>query len=151
MGLGHKKGHVHGKNVSGGHSTLIDAADDVIKKIDKMWWFQEVRPGEISFARGGKPSVTVRRHPDPTYKDTLKLIFRQSVAAQDVYIHVDGLGANLTTIVGDIRRIVEKALRGAEFYDRTIGEMRGEVEEEVRAAVSPHGADLLAKWEKKKK
>ena len=56
MGLGNKKGHVHGSQVSGGHSTLIDGADAVIKKLGVLPWFQSVRPGVISVARGGKPS-----------------------------------------------------------------------------------------------
>jgi hypothetical protein len=38
MGLGKKKGHVHGKNVSGGHSTLIDGADAVVKKLGAFSW-----------------------------------------------------------------------------------------------------------------
>ena len=67
MGLGNKKGHVHGTNVSGGHSTLIDGADAIVKKLGVLSWFESVRPGMISVARGGKPSVTIRRYADATH------------------------------------------------------------------------------------
>jgi len=60
MGLGSKKGHVHGKRVSGGHSTLIEGADAIVKKVGSFSWFESVRPGVISVAKGGKLSVTIR-------------------------------------------------------------------------------------------
>src|SRR5262249_54254830 len=61
MGLGKKRGHVQGSQVSGGHTTLIDGADAVVKKLGGLPWFESVRPGVISVAKGGKLSVTVRR------------------------------------------------------------------------------------------
>ena len=119
MGLGNKKGHVHGTNVSGGHSTLIDGADDIVKKLGAMPWFESVRPAAISIAKGGKPSVTIRRHADATHENTLKLIFRKTGSVQDVFVHVRDLEANMAAIVSDILRVVGKEMRGAEVYDRT--------------------------------
>src|SRR3954451_919791 len=75
MGLGNKKGHVHGSKVSGGHTTLIDGADAVVKKLGVLPWFESVRPGIISVAKGGKLSVTIRRPGDATHVNTVKLIF----------------------------------------------------------------------------
>src|SRR5262245_12957834 len=119
MGLGKKKGHVHGSDVSGGHSTLIDGADAVVKRLGGLPWFESVRPSVISLARGGKPSVTIRRHTDATHVNTVKLIFRTKGSVQDVFLHVRGLETNLPTIVGDILRVVGKEWRGATVYDRT--------------------------------
>ena len=119
MGLGNKKGHVHGTNVSGGHSTLIDGADAIVKKLGVFSWFESVRPGIISVAKGGKLSVTIRRYTDPTHVNTVKLIFRTKGSVQDVYLHVRELEKNLPTIVSDILRVVGKELRGALVYDRT--------------------------------
>src|SRR3954467_15812241 len=112
MGLGNKRGHVHGSQVSGGHTTLIDGADAVVKKLGALAWFESVRPGVISVARGGKPSVTVRRHADATHENTVKLIFRTKGSVQDVYLHVRQMETNLPTIVGDITRVVGKHWRG---------------------------------------
>jgi Predicted metal-binding protein (DUF2103) len=119
MGLGNKKGHVHGSHVSGGHSTLIEGADGVVKKLGVLSWFESVRPAEISVAKRGKPSVTIRRHADATHQNTLKLIFRKSGSVQDVYVHVRDLETNLQAIVSDISRVIGKEWRGAEVYDRT--------------------------------
>ena len=119
MGLGNKKGHVHGSQVSGGHTTLIDGWDAVIKKLGGMAWFESVRPGIISVARGGKPSVTVRRHADATYVNTLKMVVRTKGSVQDVFVHVRDLETNLAGIVSDIVRVVGKEFRGAAVYDRT--------------------------------
>ena len=118
MGLGNKKGHVHGSHVSGGHTTLVDGADAVVKKLGNMAWFESVRPGEISVAKGGKLSVTIRRHADATHVNTVKLIFRTKGSVQDVYLHVRELDKNLPAIVGDISRVVARELRGAAVYDR---------------------------------
>ena len=119
MGMGKKKGHVHGSSVRGGHSTLIDGADAVVKKLGGMSWFESVRPAEISVAKGGKLSVTIRRHVDATHQNTLKLIFRKPRSIQDVYVQVHDLETNLPAIVVDISKVVGKELRGAEVYDRT--------------------------------
>lgn len=119
MGLGNKKGHVHGSQVSGGHTTLVDGADVVVKKLGALPWFESVRPAEISVAKGGKPSVTIRRHTDATHVNTLKLVFRTKGSVQDVYVHVRELETNLPVIVSDICRAVAKEFRGAEVYDRT--------------------------------
>src|SRR3954462_14174073 len=99
MGLGNKKGHVHGTTVRGGHSTLIDGADAVVKKLGLLSWFESVRPADISHARGGKPSVTIRRHANATHQNTLKLIFRKSRSVQVVYVHVRDLETSLAAIV----------------------------------------------------
>ena len=122
MGLGNKKGHVHGSQVSGVHTTLIDGADNVIKKLGVLSWFESVRPGVISVAKGGKLSVTIRRPADTTHVSTLKLIFRTKGSVQDVFLQVRDLEANLANIVTDISRVVRKELRGAVVYDRTIGQ-----------------------------
>ena len=119
MGLGKKKGHVQGSQVSGGHTTLIDGADAVVKKLGALPWFESVRPGVISVARGGKPSVTVRRPADARHANTVKLIFRTKASVQEVYLHVREMEKNLPTVVGDILRVVGKEWRGAVVYDRT--------------------------------
>lgn len=120
MGLGNKKGHVHGSQVSGRHTTLIDGADNVVKKLGALSWFESVRPGIISVAKGGKLSVTIRRPAGATHTNTVKLIFRTKGSVQDVYLHVRDLETNLADIVSDISRVVGKELRGAVVYDRTI-------------------------------
>lgn len=119
MGLGNKKGHVQGSQVSGGHTTLIDGADSVVKKLGVLSWFESVRPGIISVAKGGKLSVTIRRPADTTHVNTVKLIFRTKGSVQDVYLQVRDLEANLAAIVSDISRVVGKELRGAVVYNRT--------------------------------
>ncbi len=86
MGLGRKKGHVQGSQVSGGHTTLIDGADSVVKKLGVLSWFESVRPGIISVAKGGKLSVTIRRPADTTHVNTMKLIFRTKGSVQEVYL-----------------------------------------------------------------
>lgn len=125
MGLGNKKGHVHGSQVSGGHTTLVDGADAVVKKLGALSWFESVRPGVISVAKGGKPSLTIRRHADATHVNTLKLVFRTKGSVQDVYLHVRELETILPTVVGDISRVVGKEFRGAEVYDRTADHVDG--------------------------
>jgi hypothetical protein len=119
MGLGKKKGHVQGSQVSGGHTTLIDGADAVVKKLGGLAWFESVRPGVISVARGGKLSVTVRRPGEARHANTLKLTFRTKGSVQDVYLQVRDLEANLPAVVSDILRVVGKEWRGAVVYDRT--------------------------------
>src|SRR4051794_8611702 len=131
MGLGHKKGHVHGTSVSGGHSTLIDGADAIVKKLGVLSWFESVRPGIISVARGGKLSVTIRRYADATHANTVKLTCRTKRSVQDVYLHVRDLDTNLSTIVSDILQVVGKEMRGAVVYDRTAE--RGAEEERQEA------------------
>jgi Predicted metal-binding protein (DUF2103) len=119
MGLGNKKGHVQGSQVSGGHTTLIDGADKVIKKLGVLSWFESVRPGMISVAKGGNLSVTIRRPADTTHVNTVKLIFRTKGSVQDVFLQVRDLESNLERIVIDISKVVGKELRGAVVYDRT--------------------------------
>lgn len=119
MGLGNKKGHVHGSQVSGTHTTLVDGADNVIKKLGVLSWFESVRPGVISVAKGGKLSVTIRRPADSTHVNTVKLIFRTKGSVQDVYLNVRDLETDLAEIVSDISRVVGRELRGAVVYDRT--------------------------------
>jgi hypothetical protein len=122
MGLGNKKGHVQGSQVSGGHTTLIDGADNVVKKLGVLSWFESVRPGIISVARGGKLSVTIRRPADTTHVNTVKITFRTKGSVQDVFLQVRDLEGNLAEIVSDISKVVRKELRGAVVYDRTIGQ-----------------------------
>ncbi len=136
MGLGHKKGHVQGTSVSGGHSTLIDGADVIVKKLGVLLWFESVRPGVISVARGGKPSITVRRYANTTHVNTVKVTFRTKTSVQDVFLHVRDLETNLPTIVSDIIRVVGKEKRGAIVYDRTAEQGTEEVREEGRQAIA---------------
>ncbi len=149
MGLGNKKGHVHGSHVSGGHSTLIDGADVVVKKLSGMAWFESVRPGIISISKGGKLSITVRRHTDATHVNTVKLIFRTKGSVQDVYLHVRDLETNLSAIVSDISRIVGKELRGADVYDRTDDHVVDAREEDRQTAIGAE--DAPEKGAKKKR
>jgi hypothetical protein len=122
MGLGNKKGHVSGSQVSGGHTTLIDGADAVVKKLGGLAWFESVRPGIIAVAKGGKLSVTIRRYADATHANTLKLVFRTKGSVQDVYLHVRALDENLLAIAADVARVVSREIRGAAVYDRTADE-----------------------------
>src|SRR5580704_5513560 len=119
MSLGNKKGHVQGSQVSGSHTTLIDGADKVIKKLGVLSWFESVRPGVISVAKGGNLAVTIRRPADTTHVNTVKLLFRTKGSVQDVFLQVRDLEANLANIVKDISNVVGKELRGAVLYDRT--------------------------------
>src|SRR5262249_53968938 len=119
MGLGNKRGHVHGSKVSGGHTTLIDGADAVVKKLGGLSWFESVRTGVISVATGGHRSVTIRRYAGGTHANTVKLIFRTKRSVQDVYLRVHDMETNLPAVVGDIVRVVGKEWRGAVVYDRT--------------------------------
>ena len=141
---------MHGKNVRGGHSTLIDGADAIVKKLGACSWFESVRPGIISVARGGKLSVTIRRYAHAAHVNTVKLIFRTKGSVQDVYLQVRGLETNLATIVSDIHRVVVKELRGAEVYDRTAEQGAEEDREEMpQTAIEVEPAS--AKKAKKKK
>jgi Predicted metal-binding protein (DUF2103) len=144
MGLGNKKGHVQGSHVAGTHTTLIEGADAVVKRLGVLGWFESVRPGVITVAKGGHLSVTVRRHADATHVNTVKLIFRTKGSVQDVYLHVRDMETNLPTVVADILRVVRKELRGAVVYDRTAdrsaNDVRGEVSQpmaDVEAASEP--------------
>jgi hypothetical protein len=150
MGLGKKKGHVHGPKVSGGHSTLIDGADAVVKKLGVCPWFEAVRPGIISVAKGGQLSVTVRRYADGTHANTVKLIFRTKGSVQDVYLHVREMETDLPAVVSDIRRVVGKELRGAVVYDRTAEQGVDEVREEV-SQTATEAEDASEKTPKKQR
>jgi hypothetical protein len=90
----------------------------------------------ISVARGGKLSVTIRRHADATHVNTVKLIFRTKGSVQDVYLHVREMETNLPAIVSDILRVVGKEWRGAVVYDRTAEQAADEVREEVDQPVT---------------
>jgi hypothetical protein len=150
MGLGNKKGHVQGTQVSGGHTTLVDGADAVVKKLGVLSWFESVRPGIISVAKGGKLSVTIRRPADATHVNTVKVIFRTKGSVQDVYLHVHDLETNLPVIVSDLHRVVRKELRGAIVYDRTAEEGVEAVQEEVCPTVT-EVEDASEKRPKKKR
>ncbi len=149
MGLGGKKGHVHGKSVRGGHSTLIEGADAIVKKVGGFTWFESVRPGVISVARGGKLSVTIRRYADATHVNTVKLTFRTKRSVQDVFLYVRDLETNLATIVSDILGVVGKEMRGAVVYDRTAEQGAEGVQEEGSRLVT-EGEDPPEKKARKK-
>ncbi len=139
MGLGHQKGHVHGDRVSGGHTTLIDGADDVVRGLGRLSWFDTVRPSVIKHARGGSPSVTIRLHNDPNHRDALKLIFRKSGSAQDVYLHVPDLNGNLRNVIADITRVVGERLHGIDVHDRTAERIAEDVRGQVKGVIDGRG------------
>ena len=143
MGFGHTKNHVSGDRVSGGHTTLIDGADRVVKKLGNTSWFHLVQPGVIRNARRGKASVTIRFHIDEAHKETLKLIFRRPGSAQNVYLHVPGLHEKLGEVVADITRVVGEKLRGIAIYDRTAERITEDVRGERDGVMD--GDDDLAK------
>ena len=149
MGLGNKKGHVQGTQVSGGHTTLVDGADAVVKKLGVLSWFASVRPGIIAVAKGGKLSVAIRRPAEATHVNTVKLTFRTKGSVQDVYLHVHDLEMNLPLIVSDLHRVVRKELRGAVVYDRTAEERGEAVQEEVCPTVT--GVEEASEKRPKKK
>jgi|SRR6185369_8366076 len=118
MGLGNKKGHISGKKVSGTHTSVIDGADAVIKKMGSKSWFVSARAREIVVDRGGKASVTVKRHINVVYRNTLTITFRKSGTVQKIDVVVQDLDENLTEITEDIRNIAARQMCGAEFYNR---------------------------------
>lgn len=119
MALGNKKGHISGKRVSGTHTSVIDGADDVLKKMAMKPWFVSARPREIIVDRGGAPSITIKRHVNEVYRNTLTLTFRKSGTVQKVDVVVENLEENSAAIVKDIHTIAARIMRGAEIYDRT--------------------------------
>ena len=119
MGLGNKKGHITGKRVSGTHTSVIDGADEVLKKMHSKDWFVSARPREIIVDRGGNTSITLKRHVNTTYKNTLTITFRKSGTVQKVDVVIAELETNLATAIADIRKIAAKIMRGAKVYDRT--------------------------------
>lgn len=120
MGLGNKKGHISGKHVAGTHTSVIDGADTMLKKMAAKHWFVSARPREIVVDRGGSGSITIKRHINETYRNTLTLTFRKSGSVQKVDVVVMELDQNIAAIVKDIRTIAAKIMRGAEIYDRTV-------------------------------
>jgi hypothetical protein len=118
MGLGNKKGHITGRRVSGGHTTVIDGADAVLKKMAGKDWFVSARPREVVVDRGGKASITIKRHVNGTYRNTLTITFRKSASVQKVDVVAINLEENIAGIVEDIKTIAAKAMHGAEIYDR---------------------------------
>jgi len=119
MGLGNKKGHISGNQVTGRHTTVIDGADEILKKMARNPWFESARPGQIIVDRGGTQSITIKRHIDATHRNTLTLTFRKPGSVQKIDVVVQGLEENIEVIVADIEAIAAKAMRGAEIYDRT--------------------------------
>ena len=57
MGLGNKKGHVQGSQVSGGHTTLIDGADNVVKKLGVLSHYQNGVQRDVFLILDGRISV----------------------------------------------------------------------------------------------
>ena len=138
MGLGHKRGHVDGESVSGRHTTLIGVADKVVKRMERDGLFDEVRPGIINRASGGKPLVTIRRHADKTHADTLRVVFRQAGCVQEVFFHVENLHERLADVVAGITGIVEHEYNGgADVHDRTADGTDGDVHDR-RPAIPEH-------------
>ncbi len=119
MKLGNKKGHISGRKVAGTHTSVIDGADRLLKKISTKEWFISARPREIIIDRGGTPSITIKRHSNTAYQNTLTLTFRKTGSVQKVDIVVANLTENIAGITEDIKTIAAKNMRGAEIYDRT--------------------------------
>jgi hypothetical protein len=119
VGLGNKKGHISGKHVSGTHTSVIDGADAILKKMHGKFWFVSARPREIVVDRGGRASITVKRHINTMYANTLTVTFRKSGTVQKVDVVVLNLEKNMVVVIHDMQKIAEKIMRGAEFYDRT--------------------------------
>lgn len=149
MGSKCSKNHVNGDMLSGRHTTLIDAADRVVKKAVDQSWFGSIRTGEIHRAVGGKTSVTIRRCTDKIHRDTLKLIFKQPGSVQKVFLYIPDLETHLSTAVSDITAIIKKRLRGADIYNRTeeIG-LEETTDTAEKTVDSTAGAKLLEKWKR---
>ena len=119
--LGKSKGHIAGKKVTGGHATVIDEADKVIKKIAKQTWFVSVRPNEIKADKsvgGGQPFIAISPYRNNTHKNTITLTFKRSGMVQKIDICVSDWQNNQNTIINDITKIVSKEWNGAKTYNR---------------------------------
>jgi len=119
--LGRSKGHIVGDKVTGGHTTVIEGADKVIKRMAKKSWFVSVRPNEISADRsvgGGQPFVAIAPYKNKTHKNTITLTFKRAGVVQRVDIGVSNWEADKTIIINDITQIVTKEWNGARTYNR---------------------------------
>lgn len=119
MAIKGSKGHVGGKKVSGRHSSVIEMADNILKKLAKAEWLESVRPMEIKPARGGRPAITIKRHPDTNFKHTLRLTFRQSGSVQDVDVKLVDLQMQREQAIEEIRTIANKLSNGLTVYDKS--------------------------------
>lgn len=118
--LGRSEGHIQGKGKSGKHTTVIGHADKVLKELADHEWFDTARTGEIRPGSGGQSSITVKRHPEERFQDTLDVAFKQGGTVQHIYLHVANLEARLSEVVGDITDAARKKLGNAvTVYDKT--------------------------------
>lgn len=147
MRLGGSKNHVSGKHVSGGHTTLIDVADRIVKEMAKHNLFDSVRPAEICRAEGGRISVTIRALADE-HVDTLRVLFRQSGVIQEVFFHVKNFRERHDDVIGTIKKIVRDEYPGTEAKDHTLDTTINV--SETPAKPSPEALRLLEKYKNNK-
>ena len=119
MSIKGSKGHIGGKKVSGRHTSVIEMADTILKRLAKAEWLDSVRPMEIKPARGGRPAITIKKHPDVNFKHTLRVTFRQSGSVQDVDMKLHDLPANKAQAIDDIQTVANKLSSGLTVYDKS--------------------------------
>lgn len=118
--LGPKKGHIAGSQVTGGHTTVFDGADTILKKLASKNWFFSVQPMQVHADRsvgGGQPFVAIQRHQNPIHANTLTLTFKKAGIVQKVNLRVINLEENGESIIQDITDVVYKTWN-AKTYNR---------------------------------
>jgi hypothetical protein len=144
-----RKGHISGYKIKGTHTTVLEGVEDVVAKLIHEPLLLSVRAGAIDQA-GGTPSLTIKRHNDAHYANTLTLIFHRTGAAQKIYFEVDNLDANLPYIVGKIKAAAQKEFPGMPIRDVT-AQPYTKITDASATALPDRGlAGLmqLRKWEK---
>ncbi len=109
------------KLIRGTHTSVIEGVPSILNKFVGYGWFVSARPGEITTGKkvgGGAPFVSVKRHSNTAQKNTLTLTFKRSGVIQKIYIEVNELEKNLSVIMADMKEIVAKVWKGAEFKVR---------------------------------
>lgn len=144
MDLGNKRGHIDGDAVGGTHTTTIEGADAVLKRLSDQPWFRGVSTTPITLNNGGRVSVSVKRSPDPRQANTLLVTFVRPGNAQTFQLLVHDLEASLPQVLADLGEAAEKKLGRAPMYDHT---QRGRNEQQ-KPTRKRHGEDLLQKWDK---
>lgn len=143
------KGHIDGDAVTGGHTTVIGGADDIIKKWSKYDWFHQVQPSHIKSDKsvgGGKKRVTVKQLGSNEHENSLDVTFKISGAVQDCTIRVHDFKERRAEILSDMKKVVQEEWRGSEFTT----DIR--TSNATTAAHTPNlkGAALAAKFQSKR-
>jgi hypothetical protein len=115
------KNHLSGKILSGSHTTVIDGVSKVIEKFSKEDWFVSVRAGEIITGKkigGGNHFVSIKKHKNELYKNTLELIFKRSGVIQKIYVQVENLDTNYNNIFDKMSKIISDIWKSAELIKR---------------------------------